>query len=78
MLGSEHQLVGGDPDDFDGFARLKSALDTAQDHHRRGTHRFAASGPYCYQFVISQPNCPFQEYLANRMMGNPCNQCSVE
>ena len=24
-----------------------------------------ASGPYSYHFVISQPNCPFQEYLAN-------------
>jgi L-rhamnonate dehydratase len=24
-----------------------------------------ASGPYSYHFVISQPNTPFQEYLAN-------------
>jgi len=24
-----------------------------------------ASGPYSYHFVISQTNCPFQEYLAN-------------
>lgn len=24
-----------------------------------------ASGPYSYHFVVSQPNCPFQEYLAN-------------
>lgn len=24
-----------------------------------------ASGPYSYHFVISQPNSPFQEYLAN-------------
>jgi L-alanine-DL-glutamate epimerase-like enolase superfamily enzyme len=24
-----------------------------------------ASGPYSYHFVISQANCPFQEYLAN-------------
>lgn len=24
-----------------------------------------ASGPYSYHFVVSQHNCPFQEYLAN-------------
>ncbi|KAG0124779.1 L-rhamnonate dehydratase [Tuber indicum] len=24
-----------------------------------------ASGPYSYHYVVSQPNCPFQEYLAN-------------
>jgi len=24
-----------------------------------------ASGPYSYHYVISQTNCPFQEYLAN-------------
>lgn len=24
-----------------------------------------ASGPYSYHFVVSQPNAPFQEYLAN-------------
>jgi L-alanine-DL-glutamate epimerase-like enolase superfamily enzyme len=24
-----------------------------------------ASGPYSYHFVVSQTNCPFQEYLAN-------------
>jgi L-alanine-DL-glutamate epimerase-like enolase superfamily enzyme len=24
-----------------------------------------ASGPYSYHFVVSQINCPFQEYLAN-------------
>ena len=24
-----------------------------------------ASGPYSYHFVVSQPNTPFQEYLAN-------------
>jgi L-rhamnonate dehydratase len=24
-----------------------------------------ASGPYSYHFVVSQANCPFQEYLAN-------------
>jgi L-rhamnonate dehydratase len=24
-----------------------------------------ASGPYSYHYVVSQANCPFQEYLAN-------------
>lgn len=24
-----------------------------------------ASGPYSYHYVVSQSNCPFQEYLAN-------------
>lgn len=28
-----------------------------------------ASGPYSYHFVISQTNCPFQEYLANSPNG---------
>lgn len=28
-----------------------------------------ASGPYSYHYVISQPNCPFQEYLANSADG---------
>jgi L-rhamnonate dehydratase len=28
-----------------------------------------ASGPYSYHFVISQPNTPFQEYLANSADG---------
>ncbi|KAL8740456.1 MAG: hypothetical protein Q9190_006845, partial [Brigantiaea leucoxantha] len=28
-----------------------------------------ASGPYSYHFVVSQPNCPFQEYLANSADG---------
>ena len=28
-----------------------------------------ASGPYSYHFVVSQSNCPFQEYLANSPNG---------
>jgi L-rhamnonate dehydratase len=28
-----------------------------------------ASGPYSYHFVVSQTNCPFQEYLANSADG---------
>jgi len=28
-----------------------------------------ASGPYSYHYVISQNNCPFQEYLANSADG---------
>ncbi|KAK0446197.1 enolase C-terminal domain-like protein [Armillaria borealis] len=97
------------PDDFDGFARLKSAL--PQLKFTTGEHEYTkygfrkliegrnidilqpdvmwvggmtelvkiaaqaaaydipvvphASGPYSYHFVVSQPNCPFQEYLAN-------------
>ncbi|KAG7451377.1 enolase C-terminal domain-like protein [Guyanagaster necrorhizus] len=97
------------PDDFDGFARLKSALPRLK--FTTGEHEYTkygfrkliegrnidilqpdvmwvggmtelvkiaaqaaaydipvvphASGPYSYHFVVSQPNCPFQEYLAN-------------
>ncbi|KAJ5651084.1 enolase C-terminal domain-like protein [Penicillium longicatenatum] len=29
-----------------------------------------ASGPYSYHFVVSQTNCPFQEYLANSPDGH--------
>jgi L-alanine-DL-glutamate epimerase-like enolase superfamily enzyme len=29
-----------------------------------------ASGPYSYHFVVSQSNCPFQEYLANSVDGH--------